>query len=103
HARRVVLQREGDEVALADAYHGAGDAAAEGPEAVLDTVGKLHHLFGRLELNGDVSAVVAVHGRRGVRRVAKDAFDDRQVGDGHLVLVVGAQRALAPSGVDRQV
>src|SRR5690606_33275203 len=45
HAVRPVLQREGDVIAFADAHHRAGDAAAEGPEAVLDAVGQLHDLF----------------------------------------------------------
>src|SRR5690606_38646513 len=99
----VVLQREGDEVALAHPDHGAGDAAAEGPEAVLDAVGELHDLFTGLEFDLDVGAVVAVHGRGGVGCETEDALDDRQVRHGDLVLVVGPQGAFGPGRVDGQV
>src|SRR5690606_24863548 len=73
------------------------------PEAVLDAVGELHDLLGRLERHLNVGAVVAVHGRGRVGRVADLGDDDGQVGDGDLVLLVGPEGALRPDGVDGQV
>src|SRR5680860_489427 len=103
HARWVVLQREGHVIAFTDADHRAGDAPAEGPEAVFDAVGQLLHFLGDFEFDGDVGAVVAVDRRGRVGREAQHALDDGQIGDRDLVLGVGAQGTLGPDTVDAEV
>src|SRR5690606_27638192 len=80
-----------------------GDAASEGPEAVLDAVGQLHDLFGDFEFEGHVRAVVAVDGRGGVGSVPDDAGYDRQFVDGDLVFCIATQCAFRPQADDAEV
>src|SRR5690606_34672676 len=103
HAVGTVLEREGDVVAFTDPDHRTWDAAAEGPEAVLNAVGELEDLLGRLEFEGHVRAVVAVDGRCCLRCVAHHALDDGEVFYRDLVLWIAAQCAFRPDTGDGEV
>ena len=63
-ARRVIRERELDEVALADADEAAGHITAEGPEEILHAIGQLLHHLAHFELHDDLGGVGAVEGRR---------------------------------------
>ena len=56
---RVVLQRELDEVALADADEVPRHLAAERPEGVVDAVGEAHRLLDGLELDDHLRRMLA--------------------------------------------
>src|SRR5690625_5749961 len=63
----MVLQMELDESTLPNPNERARNRAIEGPEVVVDPIGKTHRLLDRLQLNDYPCSIVALDRRRNVR------------------------------------
>src|SRR5690625_3382575 len=62
----MVLQMELDEITLPNPNERARNRAIEGPEVVVDPIGKTHRLLDRLQLNDYPCSIVAPDRRRSV-------------------------------------
>ena len=70
-AARVILEMELDRVALAHADEAAGHGAAESPERVRHAVGDLLVDFDHFEFDDDLGRLLAIGGRRHLRRTGE--------------------------------
>ena len=75
----MIVEVEFNDIALADADEGTGDAAAVGPEGVFDPVGELGHEFAHLEVHDHPGRILAAEGWRHVRRGRQDRLLHRHV------------------------
>ena len=71
-AGRMIVQVKFDEVAFADANETSGNFAAEGPEKILDAIGKLFHDFLHFEFHDDLGGVGTLDGRRNEWGLSED-------------------------------